>query len=158
MSQQVVSCSWTVQWSRKEYYDKALIITKEIFGEEHCDVATSYNKLGNVYEALGQYNEAKECQEKALIMRKNIFGEEHGDIALSYTELFIKLLDSTMKQNNMTERHWSSAKSYSERMIVISQQVIRTWEMFIMLLAVQWTKTILPQGTDHQEKSSRRGA
>jgi len=44
----------------KEYYEKALIIRKKIFGEEHAGVATSYNNLGIVYQDLGQYNEAKE--------------------------------------------------------------------------------------------------
>ena len=56
-----------------------VVTTSQLFimlldSKEHCDAATSYNKLGSVYEALGHYNEAKECQEKAPVMRKNIFG------------------------------------------------------------------------------------
>ena len=61
----------------KEYHEKALIITKKIFGEEHADVASTYNKLGNDYGYLGKYNEAKEYHEKAMIIKK-IFCDEHA--------------------------------------------------------------------------------
>ena len=47
----------------KEYHEKALIIRKKIFGEEHADVEASYNNLGNVHQDLEQYNEAKEYHE-----------------------------------------------------------------------------------------------
>ena len=59
----------------KEYYEKALIIRKEIYGQHHGDVAASYNNLGNVYIFLGQYNEAKENYEKALIIGKEIYAK-----------------------------------------------------------------------------------
>ena len=35
------------------------MIWKKIFGEEHSDVATSYNNLALVYECIGEYNQAK---------------------------------------------------------------------------------------------------
>jgi len=44
----------------KQYHEKALIMRKKIFGEEHADVAARYNNLGNVHANLGQYNEAKQ--------------------------------------------------------------------------------------------------
>ena len=62
----------------KELYEKALTICKKIFGEDHADVATSYNNLALVYNTLGEYNQAKELHEKALLVRKNIFGEDHA--------------------------------------------------------------------------------
>ena len=55
----------------------------KVFGEDHCDVARIYNNLESVYQALGQYNEAKEYQEKAGIIKKKIFGAEHGGVAKS---------------------------------------------------------------------------
>ena len=60
---------------------------KKIFGEDHADVARSYHNLGNVYQQLGQYNEAKEFLEKALIINKKIFGEDHADVARRYHNL-----------------------------------------------------------------------
>ena len=71
----------------KELHEKALIIRKKIFGEDHADVATSYNNLASVYNSLGEYNQAKELHEKALIISKKIFGEDHADVATSYNNL-----------------------------------------------------------------------
>ena len=56
----------------KELHEKALIIKKKIFGEDHAAVATSYDNLALVYKRLGEYNQAKELHEKALIIRKKI--------------------------------------------------------------------------------------
>ena len=52
----------------KELHEKALAIFKEIFGEDHGDVATSYDNSALVYTRLGEYNQAKELHEKALII------------------------------------------------------------------------------------------
>ena len=71
----------------KELHEKALIVYKTIFGEDHADVATSYNNLAWVYESLGEYNQVKELHEKALIIYKTIFGEDHADVATSYNNL-----------------------------------------------------------------------
>ena len=49
----------------KELHEKALIIRKKIFGEDHAAVATSYNNLALVCDTLGEYNQAKELHEKA---------------------------------------------------------------------------------------------
>ena len=58
----------------KELHEKALVIRKKSFGEDHADVATSYNILGSVYYSPGEYNQAKELQKKALVICKRIFG------------------------------------------------------------------------------------
>ena len=71
----------------KELYGKALIISKKIFGEDHANVASSYNNLASVYHSLGEYNQAKELDEKALMIRKKIFGNDHADEATSYNNL-----------------------------------------------------------------------
>ena len=60
----------------KELHEKALMIRKGVLvkaGEDHADVATSYNNLASVFNRLG----AKDLHEKALIIRKQIFGEYH---------------------------------------------------------------------------------
>ena len=67
--------------------EKALSIRKKILGEEHCDVATSYNDLGALYDSIGNYSQVKEFIEKPLINRKKIFAEEFSDVAASYNDL-----------------------------------------------------------------------
>ena len=53
---------------------------KKIFGEDHVNVATSYNNLALVYNRLGEYNQGKEFHQKALTIRKKSFGEDHADV------------------------------------------------------------------------------
>ena len=54
----------------KELFEKALMITKKIFGENHANVATCCNNLALVYTRLGEYNQANELHEKALMITK----------------------------------------------------------------------------------------
>ena len=98
----------------KEYYKKALIIRKEIYGEKHGDVAASYNNLGAVYRNLGQYSEAKEYYEKALIIRKEIYGEKHGNVAATYNNLGIVC-------RNLGQ--YSEAKEYNEKALIITKEI-----------------------------------
>ena len=53
------------------------MIRKKGFGEDHADVATSYNDLVVVYKRLGEYNLAKELHEKALRIYEKIFVDDH---------------------------------------------------------------------------------
>ena len=71
----------------KEFHEKALMIRKKIFCEDHADVGESYNDLALVCSSLGEYNQAKELHVKALTIRKKIFGEDHADVATSYNDL-----------------------------------------------------------------------
>ena len=83
----MVYCSLREYNYAKELHEKALAIRKNIFGEDHSNVATSYNNLASVYYRLAEYNKAKELHEKALMIRKNNFGEDHADVAISYSTL-----------------------------------------------------------------------
>ena len=49
---------------------------RQIFGEKHPDVATSYSNVGTTFGKLGHHKEALEMLEKALEIRKQIFGDE----------------------------------------------------------------------------------
>ena len=87
----------------KELYQKALLIRKNIFGEDHADVATSYNGLALVYNRLGQYNLAKELYEKALTIRKQIFGEDDKYLERIRSEL--ALVDKHLVSSGAEDRH-----------------------------------------------------
>ena len=71
----------------EKHHKKALFIRKEIYGERHCEVATSYSSLGKIYGDLCQYSKAKEYGEKALNIRTESYGEHHCDVAESYSNL-----------------------------------------------------------------------
>lgn len=77
----------------EEFYQKALTIQKENFGENNSDIAQTYNNLGSLYYNLGSLKKSEEFYEIALKIRKNIFGEKHHYIADSYNNLGVLCLN-----------------------------------------------------------------
>ncbi|MGI2909795.1 tetratricopeptide repeat protein, partial [Tolypothrix sp. VBCCA 56010] len=65
-------------------YQKALQLTQRLLGEEHPDVAMSYNNLALLYESQGRYSEAEPLYQKALQLYQRLLGEEHPHVAMSY--------------------------------------------------------------------------
>ncbi|MCG3114043.1 MAG: tetratricopeptide repeat protein, partial [Candidatus Manganitrophus sp. SB1] len=70
-----------------EYSEKALAIRRDLFGEQHPDIATSLNSIGNAYGALGDHKRQLEYFEKALAIRRDLFGEQHPGIASSLNSI-----------------------------------------------------------------------
>ena len=70
-----------------EYYEKALEIGVEIYGEKHPSVATRLNNLGSAWKALGDPRKAIEYFEKALEIDIEIYGENHPDVAIRLNNL-----------------------------------------------------------------------
>ena len=50
----------------KDYHEKVMEIYINVLGPNHIDVATSYNNLGLVYEAMGELQQAKDYHEIAM--------------------------------------------------------------------------------------------
>ena len=98
----------------KELHEKALMIRKKIFGEDHANVVTSYSNLALVYYKPKEHNRAKELHEKALMIGKVIFGEVHVDVATSYHNL--ALVYNCLKENNQ-------AKELHEKALMIRQEI-----------------------------------
>ena len=98
----------------KELHEKALMIYKKIFGEDHIKVAACYCNLASVFGSLGKYNQAKELSEKALMIRKKIFGEDHAHVAASYSNL-------ASVYNNLGE--YNQAKELYEKALMIHKKI-----------------------------------
>ncbi|MFC2146756.1 tetratricopeptide repeat protein [Acidobacteriota bacterium] len=64
-----------------DYYEKALIILKEIYGEKHTSVATVLNNLGEERRTLGEPSKAIDYYEQALTIWKKFYGETHTNVA-----------------------------------------------------------------------------
>ncbi len=69
------------------YHNNALKIRLKIYGENHPDVAYSYNNIGVVYSSLGSFKETLENFEKALNIRLEVHGRTHPDVAKSYNNI-----------------------------------------------------------------------
>ena len=76
----------------------------KLYGEEHGDVATSYNNLGVVCSDLGQHHQAKEFYEKALNNRIKLYGEEHGDVITTWA-----LFCSNIGQHDQAKEFYQKA-------------------------------------------------
>ena len=94
--------------------EEASKIYREIYGEHHNKVATSYQNLAKVFHNLGQYNDAKEYHERARIITEEIFGEEHANVANSYNNLGTVYRDLGQ---------YNKAKEYHEKALIINQKV-----------------------------------
>ena len=95
-----LSCFW--QYSElKQRYLKAPFITKKAFVEELGDMVALYNSLGNICQALGQFNEAKTSR---VITKKIFSGEVHSDVAASYNNLGI-FYQALRQYNEAKEYH-----------------------------------------------------
>ena len=75
-------------------YEESLRIESElldlrlsIFGENHPDVAMSYNNIGLVYDAMGDYSKALDYYEKSLRIMLSVLGENHPDVATIYNNI-----------------------------------------------------------------------
>ena len=90
------------------------------FGEDHADVATSYNNLASVYTSLGEYNQAKDLYEKALVIWRKIFGEDHASVATSYNNL--ASVYNSLRENDQ-------AKELRHKALMITKKVLGDVQM-----------------------------
>jgi len=67
--------------------EDALVLARQLWGEEHPNIATSLNNLAALYKSQGRYAEALPLYEQALEMRKRLFVGDHPDVAQSLNNL-----------------------------------------------------------------------
>jgi tetratricopeptide (TPR) repeat protein len=109
------------------WLEQCVSVVKIHLGEEHPDVATSYNNLAALYHDQGRYSEAEPLYIKALELRQKLSGQEHPSVATSYNNLaglyhdqgryseaeplYIKALE--LRQKLSGQEHPSVATSYN---------------------------------------------
>ncbi|WP_292761209.1 tetratricopeptide repeat protein, partial [Nostoc sp. NOS(2021)] len=62
-------------------YKKALELRQRLLGEEHPDVASSYNNLAGLYHSQGRYSDAEPLYKKALSIAELSLGIDHPSTA-----------------------------------------------------------------------------
>ena len=60
-----------------EYYEQALAIDRQVFGDTHPNVAGDYNNLGVAWWQLGEARQARAYLEKALEIFTAVYGSDH---------------------------------------------------------------------------------
>lgn len=59
------------------FYEEALSIDKEVYGESHPGIAIDLNNIGSAWYALGDPQRAKEYFQQAYTMFRGFYGDEH---------------------------------------------------------------------------------
>jgi tetratricopeptide (TPR) repeat protein len=70
-----------------DYYEQALSIGKEVYGERHPAVATDLSNLGGAWHTLGDSKKAVDYYEQALSIDKEVYGERHPAVATDLSNL-----------------------------------------------------------------------
>jgi tetratricopeptide (TPR) repeat protein len=70
-----------------DYYEQALAILKEVYGEKHPQVATALNNLGLAWNDLGGHRKAIQFFEQALAILKEVYGEKNQNVASALNNL-----------------------------------------------------------------------
>ena len=96
-----------------DYNEKALNIALKRFGEEHSDVAKSYNDLGRDWDHLKKYKTAIAYFEKALTIDKKNFGKESRAVGSDYLNLGLAWNDLEV---------YKKAIEYLEKGLVLSKK------------------------------------
>jgi CHAT domain-containing protein len=83
-------------------YKKALTLQKEIYGEEHSNVAKAYQYVSEGYGYDGHYDQALSYSWRALAINKKIYGEKSPEVAFTYYDI--------ASLYNHTDRHAEAVK------------------------------------------------
>lgn len=73
--------------SAKTYYEDAVELAQNSFGENHPDTAAAYDALGNYCFAMDDMETALDYLTKSIEIRKNILAENHPETAKIYYDL-----------------------------------------------------------------------
>ena len=70
-----------------QQYRKALVIRERCLGEDHLDVAGSYQNIGESLCSLGDFQGALAAYRESLSILESLLGENHADVASSHSML-----------------------------------------------------------------------
>ena len=68
-------------------YLRQITLVETLYGTSHEATATSYNNIGIVYKAQGDYPKALEYYDKALSIKERVLGKDHPSTATSYNNI-----------------------------------------------------------------------
>ena len=71
----------------ESYFHQILILTKQVYGQQHPSIANCLIDLAIVYYAQNLFDKTEEFFLEAITFRKKVLGEEHSDVALALLEL-----------------------------------------------------------------------
>lgn len=70
-----------------QQYKKALVIREQCLGEDHLDVAGSYQNIGKSLCKLGDFQGSLAAYRESLSILESLLGENHADVAIAHSYL-----------------------------------------------------------------------
>ncbi|OEU09400.1 TPR-like protein, partial [Fragilariopsis cylindrus CCMP1102] len=70
-----------------QQYRKALVVREKCLGEDHLDVAASYQNIGQSLCKLGDFQGALAAYRESLSILESLLGENHADVAIAHSLL-----------------------------------------------------------------------
>jgi len=64
-----------------KWAEQALIVRRELYGDDHSDTATSLANVAGCYSLLGEHDKALALGWQALVIKRKLFGDNHTDTA-----------------------------------------------------------------------------
>lgn len=137
-------------------FKKAVYISREVFGENHPNVALSLVRIGFLLLDRGEYENALETFYRALFIRKNCLGKHHPLVAKIYnnlgvTNLHLQYYEEGLKSfenaldiqrivyktslNNLTDGAGQRNKKVSQNMLKVGDTLCN-----IALVCMDWVK------------------
>lgn len=118
-----------------QQYRKALVIRERCLGEDHLDVAGSYQNIGESLCKLGDFQGALAAYRESLSILESLLGENHADVAAGHSLLGSVLYQQGDFQGAMEEysvalaireevfgkTHQATAKSHTEIGILLTE-------------------------------------
>lgn len=65
------------------FFQKALFVTQEIYGENHPEVAKNINSMGNISYENGNFELALKYYEEVYLINTSVYGDEHPIVAIN---------------------------------------------------------------------------
>mmetsp|Transcript_25035 Transcript_25035/g.69054 ORF Transcript_25035/g.69054 Transcript_25035/m.69054 type:complete len:665 (+) Transcript_25035:199-2193(+) len=92
-----------------QQYKKALVIREKCLGEDHLDVAGSYQNIGQSLCKLGDFQGSLAAYRESLSILESLLGENHADVAIAHDYLGNVLHEQDDFQGAMEEYSFALA-------------------------------------------------
>lgn len=97
------------------FLQKSLDRKREVYGEEHLEVAAGLHTLAVLYDTQGKYQEAESYFRQSLAIREKIFGQDHPEVAKSLNSIAIV---------NWNQGKYAEAETLLQRALVIKEKAL----------------------------------
>lgn len=95
--------------------EKALLLKRQVYGEDHLEVAAGLHTLAVLYDTQGKYQEAESFFRQSLAIKEKIFGREHPEVAKSLNSIAVV---------NWNQGRYAEAESLFQRSLSIKEKTL----------------------------------